>query len=245
MRTPKFKNYNGSELLVIFIHGFMGSPGQFDDLAETAYKKGCSVLSIVLPGHSGSGKHFVNSSLIEWETHLQNEISKYRDHYSQIYLVGHSMGGLLALNASIVKANKICGVLMLSSPMRIAFISPDSLRCKFKLLFSLREREIRKRYTLSNSIDSDLLYCLLLLKPFQQLKALMQKTEHNLSDVFTPVTMIHSKNDEMVAFESAKILYDGLSNTTRKSIALQNSSHAYYPADEREKIGSELLTMIH
>ena len=51
MHDPFSKEHNDTETAVMFIHGFMGSPNQFADLADDVYNKGYSYTSILLPGN--------------------------------------------------------------------------------------------------------------------------------------------------------------------------------------------------
>ena len=244
LHIPKYRESANAETLIIFIHGFMGSPNQFDDLAEAALDKGYSTLSVLLPGHGGSCRDFTINGLTEWESYLHSEIDRYKDKHSNIYLFGHSMGGLLALNASVINVDKICGIVLLSSPMKIN-ITPKSIFYRVKLLLYPNNHEVKRSYRLSNSIEMRFsFYCLLWFRTYLQLRKLISKTKANLAAVSVPIIMVHSSHDETVSIKSAKILYEGLSNTVKQKITLNQSWHMYYTNEERKMICDEMLLFI-
>ena len=237
----------GSDKIVIFIHGFMGSPNQFADLAKTVYEAGCSYTSILLPGHGSGYLEFVKNGITEWEEHLQAQIEavKGNHNYDKIYLAGHSMGGLLALNASCIGENKIAGVFMLSTPLKVRLFSFRAFLARVKLLAYKKEHEIKTSYFNANSIPRvNVFAALLVLKPVINFYRLVGRTRRRLGEVFVPVCMVHSKNDETTAYKSAKLLRKGLCNTKCESVVLDESWHAYYNGEERKVISDKLIEFI-
>jgi len=245
MHTPVLQELSTSRKIVIFIHGFMGSPNQFESLIKTVHDVGCSYCSILLPGHGFSMNEFAQSSVRKWEQHVQSEIDKIKDNYDEIYLFGHSMGGLLALNASLNKDNKIIGVFILQTPLKINSTNFKFFVPKLKLLFYPKSNEIKAAYTRSNSIDmSNILLYPLILKPTINFFELLHKTKINLKDVFVPVYMIYSTKDETTSYKSLELMEKGLCNTERNSFTINNSWHAYFPDDDLSIISEKLSKFI-
>jgi len=239
---PVFWEKENAQSLVIFIHGFMGGPVQFNDLLELAYERGCSVCAILLPGHGGTGKDFGRYGLADWENHLQNELDKHKSAYQNIILVGHSMGGLLALNASLQKQNHIRGVVLIATPLKLN-LSPRSLLRKASLLILPTNHPIKKTYWQAKGF-SGFAISPRWLKPTKDFNNLLRKTTQNLPLIFAPVLAIHSLYDETVSYKSADMLYNGLCNTTRKRLTLKKSWHSYYTPKERELTRAALLEFI-
>jgi len=239
MHTPLFQDSGHAETLVVFVHGLIGSPGQFGSLIEAALGKGCAIAAPLLPGHGGPWKGFARCGVEEWETHLQNELDQYIGKYENVLIVGHSMGGLLGLNASLARKNNIQGVFLLASPMK-ANCKPWALWAKMKLLVYPMTHPIKKTYWEAKSIPK-IAVSLRWFKPLGGLYRLMRKTRRNLPHVFVPVTIVHSQRDEMVAFKSADILCNGLKNTTRQRITLCDSWHVHYTQEEQAAVCAALL----
>ena len=53
-----------AEAAVLFIHGFLGSPLQFEDLCQAVYQKGYAAYALLLPGHGGSSTQFARTRLL-------------------------------------------------------------------------------------------------------------------------------------------------------------------------------------
>lgn len=244
MHEAVYKELEGAEKLIVFIHGFMGSPDQFLYLADAVYNRGCSYLSILLPGHGVSSREFSKFGARDWQQHVQSELLKVRDRYSKIYLVGHSMGGLISLNASLLTDNKIAGVFLLSTPLKINYTA-QSIKLRLKLLLYKKDHKVKSAYLKATSIiNSGSFINPLYLKPLIHFYKLVGITKKNLEEVFVPVCIVHSKYDETTSFKSSALLYEGLSNTKRTVIKLQNSWHAFFTDDEREVICNALLDFI-
>jgi len=245
MHNPVLHELDGSSTIVMFIHGFMGSPNQFESLIETVHNAGCSYCSILLPGHGFRMNEFSKSNSHDWERHVQTEIDKIKDKYEKIYLFGHSMGGLLALNASLNNENKIAGVFILQTPLKINTTNFKFLIPKLKLLFYPRSNAIKAVYIRSKSIDmSNLLLYPLIVKPILNFYKLLCKTNKNLKNVVVPVHMIYSTTDETTSYKSLRLMYEGLCNTKRDCFTIHNSWHAYFSHEDWRLISKELSRFV-
>ena len=226
---------DSSESLVVFIHGFMGSPEQFHDLMQIAKRNRFSCISILLPGHGASWKEFVSHGFESWTTHVKTTIEYYGHNYKYIYLVGHSMGGLLALNASlqITIADKIHSVFLIAPPMKTNIFNLKSVYTKIKFLLYPKNHEIKSAYQNANSICGGPMFARLqFIKPIFQFYRLMHHTRNELNEVLVPATLIFSKNDETVSLKSINIFKAGLVNSPHTILVLTHSQHAYYAPEE-------------
>ncbi|MDR3277213.1 MAG: alpha/beta fold hydrolase [Oscillospiraceae bacterium] len=245
MHTPKYRE-QASDMLVVFIHGFIGSPAQFDDLADAVYQNGASVLSLLLPGHGGAARDFAAHGYADWEAHVQSELEKYAGQYEKIYLAGHSMGCLLALNVCAAAKYKLAGLFLTFTPLKINYLNPRALFTRLRFLTYGRGHPVKSAYYNALSITApSFWHYLYYVKPSIEFLRLAAKTKRILRDVTAPVVSIHSKRDETVAFSSARAVYDGLINAEKQRIILQKSLHAYYTEDEREIIRDALLKLIN
>jgi carboxylesterase len=245
VHDPFERRHVDTDTIVIFSHGFIGSPSQFEDLADLAYQNKCSVLSLLLPGHGGTAKEFSKFGLRDWENHLESEIQRISSTYKNIILVGHSMGGLLSLNTSLNKKCKVKSVLLISSPLKLKY-SLHTLLLGIKLtIFPKSTDEMLVAYRRSNSVlQAPIFTYALWRKQLSDVYRLMAKTKSNLPDVTVPTTIILSKKDETVSLKSAELFRNGLKNTNKKLLILDESRHAFYVPKERERICQELLHLI-
>ena len=239
------REHANADIAVVFIHGFMGSPSQFAGLADAAYARGCSCISVLLPGHGENIREFARFGAKDWQACVQNELDEIKQRYSSIFLVGHSIGGLLALNASTAGENRVAGVVLISTPLKFNLFNPKSIKRKLCLLTLPKNREVRSAYRNANSvaISNPLLYPLVL-KPACDAIRLARDTKRRLPEITAPICMFHSKNDEMTSYKSGGLLYKGLLNAQRTAFELKESRHAYYSESEWEMIKVKLMEMI-
>lgn len=242
MHSTIEKIHENSDKIVIFIHGFMGSPTQFNDLIEFVYEKGFSVVSLLLPGHGKSGFSFAMSTLKCWEEYLEIQLIRLLK-YREKYIIGHSIGGLLALNAAL--KFDIAGIVLISTPLKINLFDPILLLKRMKLLFNRVDEDIYKSYKESNSIGKPYyitmpLWFRVLFQPYK----LMKKTKKNLSKVLVPVIVIHSASDETTSLKSSELFDELLVNSNHEIILLKESWHAYYTKKEKEIIHAKVADFI-
>jgi esterase/lipase len=243
MNKPVFIQGENKDRLIIFIHGYLGSPDQFLDLIEVALGRGFSVASILLPGHGGSSLNFAKSRLHDWERHLQSELDRYCT-FDHIYLVGHSLGGLLALNASLNEKNRIEKVVLISSPLKVYLLNPVAVYRRAYTMTRPRDSEIKRSYVTANSVERLSFHSLLWLPVLLEPHKLIRRIKKLLPEIKVPTLLFFSKKDETTSWKSAEMFERGLSSSPHEIVLLRHSLHDHFTKDEREIITKKILTFL-
>ena len=114
--------------LVIVIHGFTGHMEERHILAvsHTFNELGCATLRVEMYGHGSSGGSFHDHTLYKWISNALTVIDYARglNFVTDIYLCGHSQGGLLVMLAAAMKRDVIKAVI----PMSPAAMIPEAAR---------------------------------------------------------------------------------------------------------------------
>jgi len=114
--------------LVIIIHGFTGNKEERHILAVSHMfnRLGCATLRVDMYGHGKSDGEFRNHTLFKWMGNAMAVIDYARglDFVSDIYLCGHSQGGLMVMLAAGLKHEFIKGLI----PMSPAVMIPEGAR---------------------------------------------------------------------------------------------------------------------
>ena len=114
--------------LVIIIHGFTGNKEERHILAVSHMfnELGCATLRVDMYGHGKSDGKFRDHTLFKWMGNAMTVIDYARslDYVSDIYLCGHSQGGLMVMLAAALKHEFIKGLI----PMSPAVMIPDGAR---------------------------------------------------------------------------------------------------------------------
>ena len=230
--------------VVVFIHGFMGSPRQFDKLAQSVKDEGYSTTSLLLPGHGSTVKEFSSVTMEEWQSYVNAEIERLSPDYDDIFLVGHSMGCLLAINAAVMNTANFRGLFLMACPLKLRIFSAHALKLRTKIIFYRKSHPIKATYIASNSIPPRLSLIWRIIKPTVELKKLIRITKGNLQNVSVPVTAVFSLDDELVSLDSLDILKNNLNQASFNSMILSDSLHSYYPEHEHLMIENALISAI-
>lgn len=109
--------------LVVVVHGLTGhmEENQIIGVAKAVTEIGYASLRIELYGHGKSGGTLENHNVLEWVNELIYVIDYVRalDFTTDIYLAGHSQGGLAVMLAAALKENQIKGIILISPAMII------------------------------------------------------------------------------------------------------------------------------
>jgi len=244
--TPFFKECKDSDTLVVFIHGFMGCPGYFSEFAEAVYAQGYSVAALLLPGHGGAHKEFIKAGCQDWEGHVGRAMARFRERYRRVFLVGHSMGGLLALNASLETESHVQGVFLIACPALTPGASLRMLSARLLRMVLPKRHKLNRAYAQAYGLRGK---CSLggsfgKVRPMYEFCKLQKKAKANLSKVTIPVVIVQSLRDETVPSKNAALLKRGLGQAWSKVIMLKWSWHSYYEEEEKQIVSDELLSFI-
>lgn len=104
--------------LMILVHGFTGDMEErhITAVQRTANREGFAVLRAEMYGHGKSGGEFRNHTLMKWISNILTVIdyAGTLDFVSDLYLCGHSQGGLLTMLAGAMERDRLKAILPLS-----------------------------------------------------------------------------------------------------------------------------------
>ena len=122
------KEHTGKCPLVIVIHGFTGHMEEthITAVCETLNAIGFATLRADMYGHGNSDGQFENHTLYKWLTNALTLIDYARglDFVTDLYLCGHSQGGMTVMLAGAMKHDVIKGLI----PLSPAWMIPEAAR---------------------------------------------------------------------------------------------------------------------
>lgn len=118
----------GKHPLVIVIHGFTGHMEErhIVEVSKVFNELGFATLRVDMYGHGHSDGLFENHTLYKWLTNAMTVIDYARglDFVTEIYLCGHSQGGMTVMLAGAMKHDQISGII----PLSPAWMIPELAR---------------------------------------------------------------------------------------------------------------------
>jgi len=231
--APFFLQGSQEKGVVIFIHGFMGSPRQFDKLAASVHKQGRSAAALLLPGHGGTVKDFSKGTFERWQSHVDAEAERISRDHTHVILAGHSMGGLLAINAAVRQSGKIRGIFTIACPFALNAFSAYAMKIRLKQAFSRKNDPIKSAYLDGSGVPTSPSLMWRTSKPAAEIKILMSAARANLPLLRAPVYAVYSVSDELTSIASLDIFKEELTGAPFEHLLLSESLHAYFPDHEQ------------
>ncbi|MFO8065527.1 MAG: alpha/beta hydrolase [Spirochaetota bacterium] len=230
--------FSGGKDAVLIIHGFTGKTSEMVFLATHLNTAGFTVAVPRLPGHGTNGKDFLQSNRHQWLRHVTDTYLDLRAEYERVYVVGLSMGGVLAaLIAAQLKPDGIalCAPAILVS-RRDMFLTPILAPCiaRWKIPYEPDsedpvERELQQEY-----------YGFQWIRPAAQLYKLMKESRRRLRDITCPTLTIVSTEDTVVPTAVAAFIEKRVASRHTHHVELTQSDHVLVDGVERERVASEI-----
>ena len=125
---------------VLLIHGLTATPRELLELGNYLHLKGYTVYAPLLTGHGTSPANLFAVKHQTWLRDVDKAIKVLRDNCDEIYLLGNSFGGNLALLVG-QKHRKVKGIITLAAP----FIFPYENLKKVVLTFMRQIKLVQKK----------------------------------------------------------------------------------------------------
>ena len=213
---------------VLIIHGFAG--GTYDEEELVNYLKlntNYDIYQFTLPGHRGRIRHVKYQDWVQESEKMINALIS--NGYKKIYLVGHSMGGVIA--TYLAGKYKQVKKLVLAAPafhyLKIEgnnISITDSIKLAPKIL---------KAYGVDDVLDRFMKAGLSAAKEFMGLVKEYYETP-NL--VTCPTLIIQGKNDNVVPLSSSKYIYSNLGSKFKRLEYFDDVDHDVFRKKYKEKI---------
>ena len=231
-----------ADVAVLFIHGILGTPNHFRDLIPLV-PENYSVYAMVTPGHCGTTSDFSHSSLEKWEQGVQRVVDELLETHEKIYIVGHSMGTLFAIEQAL-KEPRVEKLFCISIPIKVKFrlrMIPMALKIYTKRIKEDDVFTLMLRECYGCTDDNNIFKYLGWIPRFLDLFKLIKRVRKKLDRIDVPCVAFQSIPDELVSPKSVKILEE---ESKIRVVALKNSTHFYYESDEMEFLKTEFTEFL-
>lgn len=233
----KIKDGEGSEKRRIYtmigclvIHGYTGGPYEVDPLAKFLRENTNWHIEVpTLPGH-GTELHLENISYKKWIKAAENELKKLKKDYETVYVIGFSMGGMIA--AYLAAKYKIDKLVLLATSgkylnfrqigLDIAEVIGDGVRG------TLGENKLYLHYKRKLGTV-----------PFKaniEFMKLVRFTRRYLGKVKSPVLIAQGQMDGMVPYKTAYYLDKEIHSSQKEVVFFERSRHLICLGDDKDTL---------
>ncbi len=271
--TLRYQSWHPEKSLrgvMLVVHGFAEHGGRYEEFAAQLNRRGFAVATIDLPGHGKSTgarccvTHFdqflraveVGHEAAEREFRAQDNVSEGEARRVSgnvpFFLLGHSMGGLIASLYAQRHGSRFAGALfsgsaMLSEPappkLQVAMVKLVARLFPAAGLLKLDARGVsRDPAVVEKYLNDPLVYtgkipaCLLV-----AMFAAMDQSVSGLGDISLPVLIMHGEADTIVSPKASHLLMDKIGSNDKELRLFPGLFHEIFNEPEREEVIDEAI----
>lgn len=234
----------------VIVHGFAEHSGRYGALTEHLLAKGYSVTAYDQRGHGlsdGLPGHIEDFS--EYDNDLDKVVALTRARMAgqPLFIIGHSMGGLVALRHLARKSDTVVGAII-SAPL-IAVATPvpahklwiARLGTRFAPRLRLgnqinpavlsRDPEVGKAYAVDPRVTRKVST-----KWFTEAVRAMAEVKAWASRIRTPLLVMHGTKDRLASVEATKALFADISSNDKELAIYEGYYHELFNEPEKQEI---------
>ncbi len=213
---------------ILIIHGFAGGTYDEEDLANyLELNKFFDVYQFTLPGHD---KNLSNAKYQEWIDYSEEKLKFLIDNgYRNIYLIGHSMGGVIAAYLA-TKYDRVKKVVLAAPAFQYLSVINEKVNVKKSLQLTPK---VIKTYGADEVVSRMLKLNLSTIKEFMEL---VKDKYDSPKDLKCPILLIQGKCDNLVPLTSSKYVYDSVKSKEKKLIIFDDLTHDIFRSNHNLEI---------
>ena len=225
---------------VLMIHGFVGGIYDYGSLPnELELVRKFDVFIFTLPGHE---KLIVKDvKYTDWIKSAEEQIEiLLKNNYKTIYVVGHSMGGVLA--AHLAKKYKQVKKIVLVAPAFRYFYFKDG-----KVNIRGFSETIKNIPTMFKNMGKERVLDQVRKTPIStmlEFTKLVSALEKDIKDVTCPVLTIRGTDDKVVPMESVEYIYNNLNTKTNILYNIKDITHDCFIHKRKEELDNIIVTFL-
>ena len=235
--------YPGNDTGCLLIHGFTGAPTEMHPLGEYLAGFGYSVLGIRLAGHGTKIEDMNRMHWQDWSASVLDGWHVLGSTTKNIFLIGLSMGGALALYHSSFLP--VAGVVGLSAPYEIR---SDPRRILLPYISWLKPyvKKGDSDWQDPKAKENHFSYDRYPTRAILQLSDLLKALRIALPKVSAPALLMHSNKDVGVPPENLDLIYNALGtpDNMKKKVLLKNSGHVITRDQEKDTVFQNVQAFI-
>jgi carboxylesterase len=212
-----------AEVGILLCHGFTGSPQSMRPWGEylAAAHPDYALDLPLLPGHGRAWRHLQRTGWPDWYGELDRAFGALRARCGQVYLMGLSMGGGLALRLAEQHPGEVAGLVL---------VNPSVTRNKpAEALLPVLSRIVPSISSIGSDVKkpgvAELGTDRTPLKAAHSLTRFWRVVAADLPKVTAPVLVAHSAVDHVVHPRNAALVLERVSSADKREVVLPESYH--------------------
>lgn len=219
---------------VLLLHGFTGNPHSLGSLELALRELGLPQANPVLRGHGGASAEALRGlTWHHWLADAEAALRALRLRAQRVIVLGHSMGGLAALNLAADHPAAIDSLILSATPIQLQ--SPFAPGGRLQWLEPALQRLLRgwpipKHYADPSLVATDTSYRWAPTDALGSFLAFTVQTRGRLREVTAPALILQSRSDRVVAPGSVELLRQelGTAAAAQQVVWVERSGHELF-----------------
>ena len=247
MNTRKFDQNNyefnkKSPIGIYLIHGFSNTTYEVKQLADFLAKNNYHVIANNLPGHGTTVEECNRVKHTDWITAVTQDVAKLASESEKVYVIGCSMGGVLALYLSSIFPLNGCivggTVLKFKNSFTVNYL--NTIICK---ILKISKKKDTSKNTLPVTFYGYSAYPLIALNEFKKLNKIVRQ---RMSKIKNPTFIIHSNIDRLSTDENITIIQNSIKSENPELLIVERAHHNLFDKNpDQELIFARILKFIN
>ncbi|HXV36360.1 MAG TPA: alpha/beta fold hydrolase [Myxococcota bacterium] len=204
------------------LHGLTGTPYEVRPLGEAIAAAGIRAVGPVLPGHNETPQRLAATSHSDWLAAARSEFRQLREEAALVFIVGMSMGGLLAL--ALAEEEPVDALAVIGTPLELrqpfAWLIPFA-KYVWPMTAKRRGSDIRDPAARARHAG----YRVMPLHSVHELQRLQRAVRPRLARITAPILVAHGAHDRTASPRDAIEIRDAVSSEVREHLLLASSGH--------------------
>jgi carboxylesterase len=240
--------FDGDRGAVLCLHGFTGSPYEYRPLAQHLSAAGYRVRAPRLAGHGETPAHLAPLRWEDWLSSARQAFDALAEDNEKVFIVGHSMGALIALVLGHERGARVGGIVAMSTPLVLDMVSQAALTVIRRLPFSGLLPDAKKKDgpdvsdpAVAAAMPS---YDRMPLAAAASLLDGQAEAKDRATRLSAPVLIQHGRHDHTAPVRNASMLYKLLKTPRRRQVIYPRSWHILPLDVEHEAVNQDVLEFL-
>ena len=234
--------YKKGKTGALLLHGYTSTPQEVKALGKYLAKKNITVFAPLLPGHGTQPEDLEDVNWKEWVEESKNGLEKVKKHCDNVFVIGSSLGGNLALYLGTRRDIK--AIISLGTPL----VSARMFFNKLLLLFARPfKRFVKKRYRkkLLPIVEKKVQYMMIPTKSVPQMLRIVDEVKAMLPKIKKPILIMQALDDMQLGTRNAHYIYNKVSSKQKKLVFIPDSYHVFVMDKNKSMAFKEIYSFIN
>lgn len=231
------------------VHGFGEHSGRYGNVVDWFVPKGCAVYAFDLRGHGrspGPRGYVSRWAVFREDVRVFLELMHEQEPEQAVFLLGHSMGGLIVLEYALHHPEGLTGVIASGPVLAQANVSPSlvtlskilsgvlpwfTLDTKLDATTISRDPAVVEAY-----VNDPLVHSLGTVRLGTELNQAVEWTQAHAAEMQTPCLIVHGSADRLVSPEGSRIFYESMTLADKERQTYEGYYHEVFNDVGKEQV---------